>query len=154
TAKIATGKLLTIDNQIDPTTGTYKLKAIFENKDDALFPNQFVNVRLRLDTRKGLVLVPAAAVQRGSQGPFVFVVGDAAAAPARPVQVALSEGTDAGLDSGVQAGENVVTEGQDKLDEGTKVDLGKGGDASAEGGQAGQDKKGAGGTRGGGGKRK
>jgi multidrug efflux system membrane fusion protein len=124
TKQIAEGKLLTIDNQIDTTTGTYKLKALFDNEDDALFPNQFVNVRLHIDTRKGLVLVPQAAVQRGSNGTFVYVVDKDAMARVRPVTVALNEGGSSGTTAGVQDGETVVVDGQDKLQEGTKVDVG------------------------------
>jgi len=148
--RLAAGTLATIDNQIDATTGTYKLKAIFDNHDDALFPNQFVNVRLRLDTRQGLVLVPAAAVQRGSQGSFLFVVGADGVAHARPVKVALNEGTDAALESGLQAGETVVVDGQDKLEEGSKVDTGGKPDAESGGEQSGADKKAPGGARSGG----
>jgi multidrug efflux system membrane fusion protein len=124
TKQIAQGKLVTIDNQIDPTTGTYKLKAVFDNEDDALFPNQFVNVRLHIDTRKGLVLVPQPAVQRGSNGTFVYVVDKEAVARVRPVTVALNEGGISGTTAGVQDGETVVVDGQDKLQEGTKVDVG------------------------------
>ncbi len=123
--QIAEGKLLSIDNQIDPTTGTYKLKALFDNADDSLFPNQFVNVRLHIDTRKGLVLVPQAAVQRGSNGTFVYVVDKDATARVRPVTVALNEGGISGTTAGVQDGETVVVDGQDKLQDGSKVDLGK-----------------------------
>jgi membrane fusion protein, multidrug efflux system len=124
TRRIAAGKLLTTDNEIDPTTGTYKLKALFDNEDDALFPNQFVNVRLHLDTRRGLVLVPSVAVQRGSSGPFVYVVGSDGAARVRPVTVALSEGAETGTSAGVKPGETVVVDGQDKLQDGSTVDVG------------------------------
>jgi membrane fusion protein, multidrug efflux system len=122
--QIAEGKLVSIDNQIDTTTGTYKLKAVFDNADDALFPNQFVNVRLHIDTRKGLVLVPQAAVQRGSNGAFVYVVDKDATARVRPVTVALNEGGISGTTAGLQDGETVVVDGQDKLQDGSKVDLG------------------------------
>jgi multidrug efflux system membrane fusion protein len=134
--QVATGKLLTTDNQIDTTTGTYKLKASFDNEDDALFPNQFVNVRLRLDTRQGLVLVPSAAIQRGSQGTFVYVVGPDQLAHVQVVTVALSEGDDSGTSDGLKVGDNVVVDGQDKLQEGSKVDLG-GKDQAADGKAAG-----------------
>jgi membrane fusion protein, multidrug efflux system len=122
--QIATGKLLAIDNQIDSTTGTYKLKAVFDNENDALFPNQFVNVRLRLDTKRGLVLVPTAALQRGASNSFVYVVGSDLVAHVRPIEFVLNEGGDTGLGGGLEAGENVVVDGQDKLQEGSKVDLG------------------------------
>jgi multidrug efflux system membrane fusion protein len=123
TRLIATGRLLTTDNEIDPTTGTYKLKALVDNRDDALFPNQFVNVRMHLDTRRGLVLVPSVAVQRGSSGPFVYVVGEEATAHVRAVTIALSEGGETGTTAGVAPGETVVVDGQDKLQEGSKVDV-------------------------------
>ncbi len=123
TRRIATGRLLTTDNQIDPTTGTYKLKALFDNGDDALFPNQFVNVRLHLDTRRGLVLVPSVAVQRGSSGPFVYAVGPDATARVRPITIALSEGADTGTSAGLKPGDTVVVDGQDKLQDGSKVDV-------------------------------
>lgn len=132
--RIADGKLLTVDNQIDTTTGTYRLKAVFENADDALFPNQFVNVRLRLDTLQGLVLVPSAAVQRGSHGTFTYVVGADATAHVRPVKVAITQETDAGISEGLQAGDDVVVEGQDRLQEGSRVEKGGGKPASGEGG--------------------
>ncbi len=134
TRRIATGKLLTTDNQIDPNTGTYKLKALFENQDDALFPNQFVNVRLHLDTRRGLVVVPTVAVQRGSSGPFVYVVGSDGTAHVRPVTIALTEGADTGTSAGVAPGETVVVDGQDKLQDGSKVDLGARGVRAGTGG--------------------
>lgn len=121
TAKIATGKLLTIDNQIDPTTGTYKLKSIFNNENNALFPNQFVNVHLLVDTRHNLTLVPVAAVQRGPQGTYVYVVGQGNTVQIRPVTLAQTNGTVAGLSAGLQSGEVVVTDGQDKLQDGSKV---------------------------------
>jgi multidrug efflux system membrane fusion protein len=120
--KVGQGTLLTVDNQIDPTTGTYKLKAVFDNKDEQLFPNQFVNIRLLLDTRKGLVVVPAASVQKGPTGSFLFVVKGAKAA-VKNVTVALTEGLDAGLSSGVEPGESVVVDGQDKLQDGSAVDV-------------------------------
>lgn len=134
TRRIAGGKLLTTDNEIDPTTGTYKLKALFDNDDDALFPNQFVNVRLHLDTRRGLVLVPTVAVQRGSSGPFVYVVGPDETARVRPVTVALSEGADTGTSAGVSPGETVVVDGQDKLQDGSKVDVSTRGGSPTAGG--------------------
>jgi multidrug efflux system membrane fusion protein len=134
TRRIATGRLLTTDNQIDPTTGTYKLKALFDNRDDALFPNQFVNVRLHLDTRRGLVLVPTVAVQRGSSGPFVYVVGRDETARVRAVTVALGEGADTGTSAGLAPGETVVVDGQDKLQDGSKVDVATKGGAPTAGG--------------------
>lgn len=121
TQKIATGKLLTIDNQIDPTTGTYKLKSIFNNTDNALFPNQFVNVHLLVDTRHNLTIVPAPAIQRGPQGAYVYAVDSDNTARIRPVTIAQTAGNSIGLTSGVNAGDVVVIDGQDKLQDGSKV---------------------------------
>jgi len=126
TAKIASGKLQTIDNQIDPTTGTYKLKSIFGNADNALFPNQFVNVHLLVDVKHNLTIVPASAIQRGPQGTYVYAVAkDAASKDATakiyPVTVALTTGNSVGLSAGLNSGDVVVVDGQDKLQDGTKV---------------------------------
>jgi len=151
---LASGTLLTVDNQIDPTTGTVKAKAVFNNEDGALFPNQFVNVRLILQERPNAIVVPAAAVQTGSQGTFVFVVkpGDAPAnlqdnsgstgtnptprtgksagagqntphyyVEARPVTVELTEGTQVILLGGVNPGDAIVVDGQEKLRNGSRV---------------------------------
>jgi multidrug efflux system membrane fusion protein len=123
TTKLAAGKLLTIDNQIDPTTGTGKLKAIFDNVDNALFPNQFVNARLLLETRKGVTVIPAAAVQRGPQGSsFAYIVKSDKTVEVRPVKVALTQGTVSVIASGIAPGEQVVTDGQDKLQSGSHVE--------------------------------
>ncbi len=121
TAKIASGKLLTIDNQIDVTTGTYKLKAIFNNEDSSLFPNQFVNTHLLVDTRHNLSLIPLAALQRGPQGTYVYVVGDGSTVKIHNVTVAQTNGGVIGVSAGLQPGDLVVTDGQDKLQDGTKV---------------------------------
>jgi len=120
TAKIATGKLLTIDNQIDVATGTYKLKAVFNNEDSSLFPNQFVNTHLLVDTKRNLSLVPLAAVQRGPQGTYVYVVAGNTV-KIHNITVAQTTGGTVGVSDGLQPGELVVTDGQDKLQEGTKV---------------------------------
>lgn len=123
TTKLAAGKLLTIDNQIDQTTGTGKLKAMFENVDSALFPNQFVNARLLLETKKGVTVVPAAAIQRGPQGStFAYVVKPDKTVEVRPVKVALTQGNLSVIASGVAPGEQVVTDGQDKLQGGSRVE--------------------------------
>jgi len=119
--KIETGKLLTIDNQIDTTTGTYKLKAVFPNTDNALFPNQFVNIHLLVDVRHGLLVFPAAAIQRGPQGTYVYAVDSAGTAHIRPVTVALTSGDKVGINSGLDPGTPVVTDGQDRLQDGSKV---------------------------------
>lgn len=121
TDKIESGKLLTIDNQIDTTTGTYKLKAVFDNSKNLLFPNQFVNVHLLVDVRRNLVVVPAAAIQRGPQGTYVYAVDSGNTVKIRPVSLAQTTGNFVGLSSGLQGGELVVTDGQDKLQEGSKV---------------------------------
>lgn len=125
--KLATGKLLTIDNQIDSTTGTGKLKAVFDNHDRSLWPNQFVNVHLLLEVRKNNVVVPAAAIQRGPQGTYVFAIKPDKTAEMRPVTVAFSEGTFSAVSQGLQQGELVVTDGQDKLQQGTRVEIRSGG---------------------------
>ena len=121
--KLAEGTLLTVDNQIDQTTGTSKLKAVFPNTDSALFPNQFVNVRLALDTRRNVLIIPAGAIQRGPTGTFVYVVRDDKTVTVRSVKVGLTEGNEVSIDDGLQAGEQVVTDGAEKLTEGMKVSL-------------------------------
>jgi membrane fusion protein, multidrug efflux system len=121
TAKIASGKLLTIDNQIDTTTGTYKLKSTFNNENNVLFPNQFVNVHLLVDVKKDLVIVPAPAIQRGPQGTYVYAVGEGNTAKIKPVTIALTSGSSIGLSNGLNPGEVVVVDGADKLQEGSKV---------------------------------
>jgi membrane fusion protein, multidrug efflux system len=122
TSKIAAGKLLTIDNQIDPTTGTYKLKSIFSNTDNSLFPNQFVNVHLLVDTKKNVVIVPTSAILRGSQGIYVFAVGADNTVKVRNLTVAETNGNVTGIAKGLSAGDVVVTDGQDKLQDGSKVE--------------------------------
>jgi multidrug efflux system membrane fusion protein len=121
--KLATGKLLTVDNQIDPTTGTIKLKAQFPNEDGNLFPNQFVNVRLQLETLRGATLVPATAVQRGAQGTFVYVLKDDRTVALRPVKTGASEGGSVAIESGVAPGETVVVDGSDRLRDGAKAEV-------------------------------
>jgi len=120
--KVATGTLLTIDNQIDQTTGTDRLKAVFDNKDGNLFPNQFVNIRLLLDVRKDSIIVPSVAVQQGPQGRFVYVVKPDKTVEARTVTVALAQSNQSAIAHGLQVGEVVVTDGQDKLQNGAKVE--------------------------------
>lgn len=120
--KLATGKLMTIDNQIDQTTGTAKLKAVFDNKDNQLWPNQFVNANLLLETRKNSTVVPTAAIQRGPQGAFVYVVKPDSTVEARTVAISLTQGTATVIASGVVPGDTVVTDGQDKLQTGSKVE--------------------------------
>ena len=120
--KLATGKLLTIDNQIDPTTGTAKLKAVFDNKDGKLWPNQFVNTNLLLETRNNSTVVPTAAVLRGPQGTFVYAVNADKTVQDKVVNVALTQGDITIINSGVNPGETVVTDGQDKLQRGSRVE--------------------------------
>jgi membrane fusion protein, multidrug efflux system len=121
--KLASGTLLTVDNQIDPTTGTVKLKAQFANAELELFPNQFVNVRMLVEVRKGATVVPSAAIQRGTQGTFVFVVRDDDTVTLRPVSVGPADGTLVAINSGVTPGERVVIEGTDRLREGARVEV-------------------------------
>lgn len=119
--KLATGKLLTIDNQIDPTTGTAKLKAVFDNKDNQLWPNQFVNANLLLETRKNSTVVPTAAILRGPQGTFVYGVKADKTVDARPVTISLTQGDTTVISEGVIPGDVVVTDGQDKLQTGSSI---------------------------------
>jgi multidrug efflux system membrane fusion protein len=122
-AKLAAGVLLTADNQIDPTTGTIKLKAEFPNEDGVLFPNQFVNARMRLDTLHGATVIPTAAVQRGTQGTFVYLVKPDQTVALRPVNLGPTEGAQVAVESGLVAGDVVVVDGADKLREGSKVEV-------------------------------
>ena len=119
--KIANGKLATVDNQIDVTTGTYKLKAIFSNDTNILFPNQFVNVHLLVDTKHNVTIVPVAAIQRGPQGTYVYIAGPGDAAKIQAVTISQTTGNLVGLAAGVNPGESVVIDGQDKLQDGTKI---------------------------------
>jgi multidrug efflux system membrane fusion protein len=121
--KLATGTLLTVDNQIDPNTGTVRLKAVFPNEDGALFPNQFVNARLLLEVKRGMTLVPSAAVQRGAKGTFVYVVKEDKTVAVRPVTIGVSHGEDASITSGLAPDESVVVDGTEKLREGSKVEV-------------------------------
>jgi multidrug efflux system membrane fusion protein len=121
--KIAVGSLLTIDNQVDVTSGTVRFKAVFPNEDNALFPNQFVNARLLLEMKRGAVLVPAAAIQRGPQNNYVYVIAPDDTAQVRNVVVGPIAGDTASIDRGLSAGETVVTEGVDKLQPGAKVSV-------------------------------
>jgi len=130
--KLAQGSLLTVDNQIDPTTGTLKCKAIFTNDDSALFPNQFVNIRLLVEMKQDVTLVPSAAIQRGAQqSTFCYVVVESAGndkggqpektITLRQVTIGTVEGDSVEIQKGLQPGDLVVLEGVDRLQEGTKV---------------------------------
>lgn len=121
--KLATGKLLTIDNQIDQTTGTGKLKAIFENKENTLWPNQFVNARLLLEVRHNSTVIPAAAIQRGPQGTYVFVVKPDKTVDIHPVTIAFTQENLTNIASGIVPNDIVVTDGQDKLQEGSRIEM-------------------------------
>jgi len=121
--KLASGTLVSVDNQIDPATGTIKLKAQFPNEDASLFPNQFVNVRMLLDTRRGATLVPNAAVVRGGQGTFVYVIKEDKTVELRKVGVGIAEGDSVSVESGLAPGELVVVEGSDRLRDGAKVEI-------------------------------
>ncbi len=126
------GELATFDNQIDTTTGTFKLRARFVNTDNALFPNQFVNARLLVDTLTDAVLVPNAAVQLGQNGPFVYVVKDGKNVEARPVKTGASDAQHIVIASGLEAGESVVIDGVDRLKDGAEVRLAGAKPAQAE----------------------
>jgi len=136
--KLAQGTLLTSDNQIDPTTGTLKLKAIFPNEDNALFPNQFVNTRLLVETKKDAVIIPVAAIQYGTQGTYVYVVDatdpKAATVSMKKVVVGTIDGDKAEITSGVDENDVVVIDGVDKLTNGSKVILSTGDDSKKQGG--------------------
>src|SRR5262245_43395672 len=121
--RIAIGSLLTVDNQIDQTTGTFRLKAVFQNEDHELFPNQFVNVRLLLDVKRGASIIPVVAIQRGPQGTFVYVVTADQTVEVRQVTVGPTEGNNAAIEAGLSPAEVVVIDGADKLRAGSKVRL-------------------------------
>lgn len=121
--KLATGKLLTIDNLINVSTGTVNFKAEFANSDNKLFSNQFVNARLRLETRHNAILMPVAAIQRGTQGTFVYVVGKDQTVSIRPVTLGPVSGDIVAIEKGISVGEQMVTDGTDKLREGAKVEV-------------------------------
>jgi multidrug efflux system membrane fusion protein len=120
---LATGKLVTIDNQVDPTTGTVKLRAEFPNTDETLFPNQFVNVQLIADQIKGATVVPTAAIQRSSTATYVYLVADQKTASVRPVETGPSEHGLIVVSKGLVPGDVVVVDGVDKLREGSAVEL-------------------------------
>jgi multidrug efflux system membrane fusion protein len=152
---VDTGKLTGIDNQVDPTTGTLKLKAEFPNADFQLWPGQFVNVRLKVETLSQAVVIPTSAVQRGPVGTFSYVIGDGDIVAAKPIVVTQQNETDAVIASGISASDRVVTTGFANLSEGAKVTVGKDNQAPAadlaprkKGGKGGQGKDGQGERRG------
>lgn len=132
TTVLARGTLMTVDNTIDNTTGTVKLRAQFPNQNAALFPNQFVNVRMRVDTLRDVVIVPGAAIQRGTQGTFVYVVGEDSKVTLRVVKLGATEGERVSVAQGLQPGERVVIDGADKLRDGSPVEVIQPGAASAQ----------------------
>ncbi|HVZ08296.1 MdtA/MuxA family multidrug efflux RND transporter periplasmic adaptor subunit [Rhodopila sp.] len=136
TRQLATGELTTLDNQIDTTTGTVTLRAVFDNGDTALYPNQFVNVRLLVNTLKDVIRVPVQAVQRGEPGTFVYVVGADNKVTVRKIVVGPVDGTYQLVSSGLDAGERVVTDGTDRLRDGVTVTVpAAGGRGQGQGGQ-------------------
>jgi multidrug efflux system membrane fusion protein len=128
---LATGSLLTLDNQIDPGTGTVKLKAVFPNRDNELFPNQFVNARLLVDVRRDAITVPSAAIQNGPKGAFVYLVKGNKTVELRPVEKGESEGGKTAITKGLAIGEQVVVDGAERLREGSRVQVRQPGQAPA-----------------------
>jgi len=126
--KLASGMLMTLDNQIDNTTGTSKLKAVFDNKDNALFPQQFVNIRLLVDTLTNQLVVPNVAVQNGQQGTFVYVVDADSKVHLKTVQVGITTAASADILGGISDGDQVVVDGTDRLVEGAVVRVRKAGE--------------------------
>jgi len=121
TTKLATGTLSTIDNQINSSTGTFKLKAQFANDDEGLFPNQFVNVQLLVDTLHDATTIPTSAVQRGAPGTYVYLVKPDDTVTVRAVKLGPSAGERIAIESGLAPGDKVVVDGADKLKEGAKI---------------------------------
>jgi multidrug efflux system membrane fusion protein len=121
--KLASGTLLTVDNQIDQTTGTSKLKAVFPNTDYALFPNQFVNIRLALDMQKNAIIIPSVGIQRGPTGTFVYLVQSDDTVAVRAVKTGLTIENNVAIADGLQSGDRVIVDGAEKLTEGMKVSL-------------------------------
>jgi membrane fusion protein, multidrug efflux system len=146
--KLASGTVLTLDNQINNTTGTSTLKAVFDNKDNALFPQQFVNVRVLVDTLKDQLTVPNVAIQNGQQGPFVYVVDNGSRVHIRPVQVGITAETTADILGGVSEGERVVVAGTDRLVDGAQVRVRRPGELNQGGGGEGNGRMGRGRGRG------
>jgi len=121
--RLALGSLLTVDNQIDPTTGTVRLKAIFPNEQNELFPNQFVNARLLVEVKHDVTVIPSPAIQRGPQGTFVYVVKADQTATVRPITIGEIQEGEASVKTGLLPGELVVVDGAERLREGTRVVL-------------------------------
>jgi multidrug efflux system membrane fusion protein len=126
--RIATGRLETVDNEIDQTTGTLKLRAIFDNTDDALFPNQFVNARLLQQEKTGVTLLPSAAIQRNTNATYVYLIQPDSTVRLRNITVGTTEGDQTEITSGLSPGDRVVMTGVDKLQDGSKVSVSGGGE--------------------------
>jgi multidrug efflux system membrane fusion protein len=148
--KLASGMLVTVDNQIDNTTGPSKLKAVFDNKDNVLFPQQFVNVHLLVDSLTNQLVVPNVAVQNGQQGTFVYVVDDKSRVHLKPVQVGRTTETSSDITSGIAEGDRVVVDGTDRLIENAVVRVRKAGELDNSDGPAGDGQGGRGRLGGGG----
>ena len=131
--KIGQGWLATMDNQIDPTTGTVKLRANFDNRDGNLFPNQFVNARLLVEEKQGVTLIPTAAVQRNSQVTYIYLVKPDSSVTVRTITIGTTEGEDSEVTSGLVPGDQVVMTGVDKLQEGSKVRVQMSGERTQKG---------------------
>jgi multidrug efflux system membrane fusion protein len=137
TTKLASGTLTTLDNQIDPQTGTLKLRATYDNQDSALFPNQFVNVRLLVEQKSGVTLAPTAAIQRNTNNTYVYLVQQDSTVTVRNVTVGTSEGDNSEITEGLVPGDVVVLTGVDKLQEGSKVNAQIPGDSGAQNAKSG-----------------
>lgn len=131
--EIATGSLDTIDNQIDVTTGTVKLRALFQNDEETLFPNQFVNAKLTVDTIKNATVVPTSAILRGTPGAYVYLMQGDDKVTVRPITVGETDGVRAVVTAGLQPGDRIVTDGTDRLREGAPVRITAGGQKKATG---------------------
>jgi membrane fusion protein, multidrug efflux system len=123
TKLLSTGSLATVDNQVDTTTGTVKMRAMFDNPDNILFPNQFVNAKLLINTLHDQIVVPSAAIQRGAEGSFVYVVGADKTVSMRTVTVGPTDGDKVSVTKGLKAGETVVIDGADRLRDGSEVSI-------------------------------
>jgi multidrug efflux system membrane fusion protein len=142
-AKLAAGKLGTIDNTVDTTTGQFKLRAIFPNDDEGLFPNQFVTIHMLLDVDRGVTVIPTSAIERGQQGSFVYVVGADSKVAAKPVTLGDTEGERVAVTTGIAVGDKVVVDGADRLKDGMEVvvqDASHSGAPGSHGGGDGQHK--------------
>jgi multidrug efflux system membrane fusion protein len=133
--KLATGTLLTVDNQIDPTTGTVKLKAVFPNQNHELFPNQFVNASLLVEVKRDAVVVPTAAIQRGPQGTFVYLVKPEQTVSVQPVVLGVAQGEDTAIATGLASGDPVVVAGAEGLRDGSSVVVKEQGQKQKNGGK-------------------